>query len=304
MTLLTLPPFSLPSSARLPALIFSTLTYLAILFCNLMVFVTIAVNHNLHKPMYLLLVNLNVVDMLGATAFFPQFLSTMLYDPRVIPYWACVVQALLVHTYGAGSLTVLTTMAVDRYLAICAPLSYNNIMTNSNLVKIISAVWLTSFILIFILIVLALRLRICRTSVTDIYCNNPTFTKLACESTHVNNFYGLFTIAFFQGVSLSVVVFTYLQILVTCVFKKQSDARSKAIQTCGAHLFVFLFLELNAFIALIAHRVANASIFLRRALGVSVMIFPPLMNPLVYGFNTKEIRKHILLLLKRKISPI
>ncbi|XP_041920588.1 olfactory receptor 52J3-like [Alosa alosa] len=302
-TTIFLPSFTFPPSTRVPALVFSTLTYLMIMCCNLMIVVTIALNHNLHKPMYLLLLNLPVCDMIGATAFFPQMISSMLYQPRVISYWACVVQALLTHTYGGGSLLILTAMAFDRYIAICSPLSYNTIMTNNNLIKIISGIWLTDTILIFTLIALAIRLKICQNTISDMYCNNPSLTKLACEGTHVNNFYGLFTIAFLQGISLAVILFTYLQILFTCVFKKQADARSKAIQTCGAHLIVFLFLEFNAFIALVAHRIETAPLFLRRALGVSVMIFPPLLNPLVYSFNTKEIRKHILQFLKRKTSP-
>lgn len=268
-----------------------------------MVVVTIAVNHNLHKPMYLLLINLPICDMIGASAFFPQLMSSILYHTRVIPYWGCVLQTLFAHLYGGGSLLILTAMALDRYLAICMPLSYNTIMSNSNLVKIISTVWLFDIAVILVVIGLLLRLTICRSHVGDMYCTNPAVMKLACGSTHVNNLYGLFTLVFFQGVSLSVVVFTYLQILITCVFKKQSDARSKAIQTCGAHLVVFLFLECNAFFTLIAHRFENAPIFLRRALGVSVMIFPPLLNPLIYSFNTKDIRRHILIFLRRKTFP-
>lgn len=302
-TILILPSLSFSASARVPALVFSTITYLTIMCFNLMIVVTIVLNHNLHKPMYLLLLNLPVCDMMGATAFFPQIISSMLYEPRVISYWACALQALLVHSYGGGSLLILTAMAYDRYLAICSPLSYNNIMTSTNLIKIISGIWLTDITLILILIVLALRFKICRNTVSDMYCNNPSLTKLSCEPTHVNNFYGLFTIAFFQGVSLAVILFTYLQILITCVFKRQADARSKAIQTCGAHLTVFLFLEFNAFVALLSHRIETASPFLRRALGVSVMIFPPLINPLIYSFNTKDIRRNILMFLKKKTSP-
>ncbi|XP_062409123.1 olfactory receptor 52Z1P-like [Sardina pilchardus] len=302
-TTLFLPSFTLPPSTRIPAVVFSTFTYLLIMCCNLMIVVTIAINHNLHKPMYLLLLNLPVCDMIGATAFFPQMISSMLYEPRVISHGACVLQAFLAHTYGGGSLLILTAMAFDRYLAICSPLSYNNIMTNNNLIKIITGIWLTDTFTILTFIALALRLKICRNTISDMYCNNPSLTKLACEGTHVSNFYGLFTIALYQGISLAVILFTYLQILFTCVFKKQADARSKAIQTCGAHLIVFLFLEFNAFIALVAHRFENTPLFFRRAMGVSVMIFPPLLNPLVYSFNTRELRKHIMVFFKGKISP-
>uniref|UniRef100_A0A3Q2Q281 G-protein coupled receptors family 1 profile domain-containing protein n=1 Tax=Fundulus heteroclitus TaxID=8078 RepID=A0A3Q2Q281_FUNHE len=66
----------LPSAYMYPAFVFGTLTYLIIVFCNLLVILTIVVSKRLHKPMFLLLINLTISDILGASAFFPHLVFT------------------------------------------------------------------------------------------------------------------------------------------------------------------------------------------------------------------------------------
>ncbi|XP_062873039.1 olfactory receptor 52A5-like, partial [Trichomycterus rosablanca] len=172
-----------------------------------------------------------------------------------------------------------------------------------NLMKKVISVWTLDLTMIGLLLALNYRKEICSTKIVDTFCNNPNLTKLICGDVRINNYYGLFITIFLQGLSLLIVFFTYIQILITCVFKRQSDAKSKALQTCGTHLVVFLCVEFNALFSLMAHRFDNVSQHLRRALGVSVMVFPPFLNPLIYGLKTKEIRQNIILFFYKKISP-
>ncbi|XP_036420839.1 olfactory receptor 52K2-like [Colossoma macropomum] len=302
-TSLTMEPLEIPQSNIFPAFIFGTLTYCAILVFNMTVWLTIALNRKLHKPMYILLFNLPLNDMMGATAFFPQLIASILSQNRSITYSACFVQALLIHLYGSGSFLILSAMAYDRYIAICCPLKYNTLMSPNNLLKIIIIIWTLDFTVVGLVFALYSHKEICSTKIVDIFCNNPSLMKLVCGDTKVNNYYGLFTIVFVQGLSLLIVVFTYIQILITVVVKRQSDAKSKAIQTCGTHLIVFLFLEFNTLFTLIAHRIETASPNMRRALGVSVLIFPPIINPLIYGLKIKEIRQSIVFFFCKKAFP-
>uniref|UniRef100_A0A4W4DUP2 Olfactory receptor n=2 Tax=Electrophorus electricus TaxID=8005 RepID=A0A4W4DUP2_ELEEL len=292
-TSLTLESLDLLPCYVLPAFIFGILTYGVILLFNFIILLTIALNRKLHKPMYILLFNLPVNDLMGATTFFPQLVSSILLQTRTITYSACFIQALLVHLYGVGSLVILSAMAYDRYVAICFPLKYNSLMSSSNLLKIIIIMWMIDCILIGFLLALNYRKEICSTKIVDIFCNNPSLMRLICGDIKLNNYFGMFTIVFVQGLSLMIVLFTYIQILFTCISRRQSDAKSKAIQTCGTHLMVFLCFEFNILFTLIAHRFENSSPNLRKAFGASVMIFPPILNPLIYGLKTKEIRQNI-----------
>lgn len=299
--LLTLETLGLSNAYIYPAFLFGTLTYLCIMFFNLLVLTTIAWSKKLHKPMFILLFNLPISDMVGATAFFPQLIFSFVTQNRLISYPACVTQAFLIHVYGTGNLLILSAMAYDRYVAICCPLKYNVIMSPHNLVKIIILIWLINFSIIVTLISLLGLFKICRTNIVDLYCNNPSLMKLVCEDTSVNNYYGIFSIVLLQGGSLLIMIYTYAQILRTCVMTNQPNARRKAIQTCGSHLVVYLMLEINTFIALISHRFEIVSPFLRRALGVSVLVFPPFLDPIIYGLKTAELKQSIQMFLKRNV---
>ncbi|XP_058270287.1 olfactory receptor 52B2-like [Hemibagrus wyckioides] len=292
-TLLTLESLDISPSYIIPVFMFGTLTYCAILFFNVTLLLIIALNQKLHKPMYILLFNMPINDIVGATAFFPQLISSILSQNRSITYSACYMQAFLVHLYGSGTLLILSAMAYDRYIAICCPLKYNTIMSPNSVLKIIIAIWSIAFTVISFLLALSYRQEVCSTKIVDTFCNNPSLMKLICGDISLTNYYGLSLTALYQIITLFIILFTYIQILITCVFKRHSDAKSKAIQTCSTHLIVFLCIEFSGLFAIISHRFENVSQYLRRLFGASVMIFPPFINPLIYGLKTKEI-KHIL----------
>ncbi|KAM6932108.1 olfactory receptor 52B2-like [Lycodopsis pacificus] len=301
MDLLTLVPLGISATHIYPVFLLATLTYLIIVFCNLCVLSTIAVSKNLHKPMFMLLFNLPISDMLGTTAFFPHLLYSIVTQNRVISHSACITQAFLIHFYGTGNLLILSAMAYDRYIAICCPLRYNAIMSPKKVIIIIFLIWVINFSMIVTLILLLTRFKICRTNIVDLYCNNPSLTKLICEDTRINNYYGLFTIVLIQGAPLSIIAYTYAQILRTCVMTNHPDARKKAFQTCGTHLVVFLIFQINIAFTLITHRFQSASPYIRRVLGISVLLFPPFLDPIIYGLKTTELKRSLVMFLKRNI---
>ncbi|NP_001121889.1 odorant receptor 118-3 [Danio rerio] len=301
---LTLHSLELPQMSIYPVLTFGIMTYLIVLLCNLTIIVTICLNRNLHKPMYILLLNLPINDTMGSTSLFPHLLYSIWSQDRSITYSACLTQGFFIHFYGGASHVILMVMAFDRYIAICLPLRYGAIMTPSNLMRIISVMWFIHFVIIFVLFCLLMPHRICQTYMADLICYNPSLMKIMCEDTTVNNMYGLFILSLYHSLPLSVVAFTYIHILVTCVTNRQSDAKMKALQTCGTHLVVFLFLEFNTLFPLIAHRAESIPAHLRRVFSISVVIFPPIVNPLIYGFKTKEIRQKIENFYKRKIIRV
>ncbi|XP_039645299.1 putative gustatory receptor clone PTE03 [Perca fluviatilis] len=299
---LTLAPLDLSATDIYPAFVFGTLTYLIIVFCNLLVLTTIALSKKLHKPMFILLFNLPISDMVGATAFFPQLLFSIVTQERLISHPACITQAFLIHFYGTGNMLILTAMAYDRYIAICCPLRYNAIMSPHNLIRIIILIWFINFSMIFTLCVMVARFKVCRTNIVDLCCNNPSLLKLVCEDTRVNNYYGIATIFMIMGGPLLVIIYTYAQILRTCVMTNHTDARRKALQTCGTHLVVFLILQINTTFTLISHRIESASPYIRRIIGVSVLIFPPFLDPIIYGLKTTELKQNMLMFLKRNFG--
>ncbi|XP_026851624.2 olfactory receptor 52E4-like [Electrophorus electricus] len=301
--LLTIQGFDIPSESILPAFLFATLNYMIILFCNLILLITIIVNKSLHQPMYILLLNLPINDLMGSTALYPQLIKELLWDTRTIQFSACVTQAFFIHMYIVGAVFILTAMAYDRYVAICRPMRYNTIMSNTHIMKIISLVWLSNILMIAVLFILLLRLPRCRSLLTHTYCDNPSLLQLVCGNTAINNIYGLTTVAFSQVVTVGTFVFTYLQILIACFRNKSSDTRSKALQTCATHLIVFIIFECLGLFTIISYRLTDIPTHIRQFSGVAAMILPPTLNPIIYGLRTKEIRMNTLKLLKQTVYP-
>ncbi|XP_054650787.1 olfactory receptor 52Z1P-like [Dunckerocampus dactyliophorus] len=290
---LLLQSLDLSSKQVYPSFAFGTLTYLIVVFCNLLVSVTIATSKKLHKPMFILLFNLPLSDLLGATAFFPHFLFSILSHNRLISPHACMAQAFIIHVYGTANLLTLTAMAYDRYIAVCSPLRYHVIMSPEKLIKIIFSIWFIDFSIMGVLFALLVRLRFCRSRIVDLYCNNPSLLKLTCEDNTVNNIYGLVGIVFLQGGTLSIVVYTYAQILRVCIMTNNLDTRRKAIQTCSTHLTVFVILQINTVFTLLAHRIEGVPPYLRRLLGLSILVFPPFLDPVIYGLKVTELKESI-----------
>lgn len=299
---LILTSLGLPPTHIYPAFLFGTLAYLIIVYCNSLIILTIALSKRLHRPMFLLLVNLSVSDILGASGFFPQVVFSILTQNRIISPLACITQAFLIHIYGTGNLMVLSAMAYDRYIAICNPLKYNTIMTSNSVIKMILFIWVLDFLIIGTLFALTLRFRICKTNMEDLYCNNPSFLKIVCGDKSVSNYYGLFITFMITGGSLLIIAFTYAQILSTCIITNNVDVRKKAIQTCGTHLVVFLILIINSTFTILSHRFNTINPFLRRAFGVSILIFPPFLDPIIYGLKTKELKETMIMFVKRHVG--
>lgn len=283
--------------------LFAALSYMVILFCNLTLIITIVLNKSLHQPMHLLLLNLPINDLIGSSALFPQMLREILANSRMIEFPACVTQAFFIHIYAAGATFILTAMAYDRYIAICHPLKYNTVMTPAYIMRTVTAVWLSSLILIGVLFILLLRLPRCRSRITQVYCDNPSLLSLVCASTAVNNIYGLLISAVSQTIAIGMILYTYLWILVTCFRSKRSDTKAKAMQTCATHLIVFLMLECLGLFTIISYRIRDISPQLRKLFGLSTLIFPPTLNPIIYGLKTKEIREKLLQFVRRKVLP-
>lgn len=302
-SVLKLKDFNVSSEMVGPAFLFATLNYMIIVFCNLLLIITIVLNKSLHQPMYLILLNLPINDLIGSSALFPQFIKEILTNSGTLQYSACVAQAFFIHIYAAGSVLILSAMAYDRYIAICCPLQYNSIMTYGHIMRLITAVWMSSFFLIGVLFFLLLRLPRCRSEITHPYCDNPTLLTLVCSDKTINNIYGLMTVAVTQLIANGMVLYTYLQILVACFKSKQSDTKAKALQTCATHLTVFLLLECLGLFTIISYRLENISPHLRRFLGIMTLIFPPTLNPIIYGLKTKEIREKLLQFFKNKVFP-
>lgn len=176
-------------------------------------------------------------------------------------------------------------------------------MTHAHIFRIITCLWLSNVAFLSVLFFLLLRLPRCRSELTNPYCDHPSLLALVCSNITVNNIYGLFTVALTQIIANVTILYTYLRILVACFRSRQPDTKAKALQTCATHLIVFLLLECLGLFTIISYRLKDVSPHLRKFMGMSTLIFPPTLNPIIYGLKTKEIRDKLESFCRKKCLP-
>ncbi|XP_065136192.1 olfactory receptor 52L1-like [Paramisgurnus dabryanus] len=298
---LTLDPFCIPPGVRYAIFFVGISVYFLSVICNVTLLFLIVMHKGLHKPMYFILFSLPLNDLVGITSMFPKVLSDILTETNYTYYPLCVFQAFLLHMYGGNVLFILAAMAFDRYVAICMPLRYNAIMTPKVVMGIIALVWGLDLSFIVVLFSLQGMHSRCRSHIVNVFCNNPSLLRLTCSDTTVNNIFGLFVTTAMQIITISIQGFSYVRILLTCLATSRSEAKRKAINTCLAQLAIFIIYETVGTFTILSYRF-SVNPDLQKIMGMLVYLVSPLVNPIVYGLNSHEVRTNLLKVFKRKIS--
>ncbi|KAK7882202.1 hypothetical protein WMY93_028376 [Mugilogobius chulae] len=283
---------SCPSGPSLLVFLFLLLVYLFVVISNLSITVLILLKRSLHQPVYLLYLNLSINDLLGNTTVIPRLLVDLLRPAslRHIHLYSCVVQAFFTLMFSTTGHTILMIMAFDRYMAICSPLRYSAIMSGRTMVKLTVWAWSIAFLFVSVLLGLTLRLTRCRYLVSGLYCNNASLFKLSCENTYINNVYGLFFTVILFSSSIGSIVVTYTKITVVCLMSKSASLNRKALQTCSTHLFSYLLFLCSGLLIIIFHRFPHL-VQERKFITVMYHLLPSSINPLIYGVQSKDIRR-------------
>uniref|UniRef100_A0A3B4FV09 Olfactory receptor n=1 Tax=Pundamilia nyererei TaxID=303518 RepID=A0A3B4FV09_9CICH len=265
--------------------------YVFIFGSNVLLIVVICVNKSLHEPMYMFLCSLFVNELYGSTGLFPSLLVQILSDVHTVSAPLCFLQVFSVYSYGSIEFLNLAVMSYDRYLAICCPLQYNELMTSNKVTKLIVAVWSPPLLVNFLTLPLIVPLKRCGNIINKVYCDNHSIVKLACSDTTANNIYGLTVSALSVFGPLIVILYTYMRILKVC-FSGSKQTRQKAVSTCTPHLASLLNFSFGACFEILQSRfnMNSSPNMLRIFLSLYFLTCPPLFNPLMYGLNLSKIR--------------
>ncbi|XP_028656857.1 olfactory receptor 51E2-like [Erpetoichthys calabaricus] len=278
---------------------FSLLFILAI-GSNSVIIHTIRTVHALQSPMYMLICTKAAADLSIIMTFAPKMLLFFLFDWNEISLTGCLIQMFFVHLISSFQSSILLVMALDRYVAICNPLRYNDYINNSNLIKIFVALLIRNSMFIIIFTIAAGYLTFCMSNVIEnCYCDHMSLVSLACENTLKNNIMGLAAIIFITVVDLLFIIFSYCNIFNVVLKTASGKARQKAFDTCSTHLIVILFDYLLALCSYLMYRVKNSfSADAHILVNVLYLMLPSCFNPVIYGVRIKEIRELIVQKLK------
>ncbi|MBN3294242.1 OR1E5 protein, partial [Polypterus senegalus] len=274
--------------------------YLLILLGNILLIVIFTSDRTLHTPMYILVCGLAVLDIAISTNTVPSMLVVLISDFRIVPLATCFTQTMFLSGLFQTEFFLLTLMAYDRYVAICYPLHYPNLISNSRISKLLASCWLAGIFWTIISLVLLLSLSFCRPSnVIYVFCDFATLLSLACGDIQIINYALLSTGMSVLFISLILILLSYVRIIISVVRIASKEGRMKAFYTCGTHMLVISVFFLTAGGVFISDKIPFKS-FDTRILGLVVRnVFPALMNPVIYCLRTKQIRQSLVKMLKK-----
>ncbi|MBZ3874460.1 Olfactory receptor 50 [Sciurus carolinensis] len=161
--------------------------YLATVLGNLLIILLIRLDSRLHTPMYFFLSHLALTDISFSSVTAPKMLMNMLMQTQFISYAGCISQAYFFILFGALDSFLLTSMAYDRYVAICHPLHYTTMMRQGLCFLLVVVSWVLSSAIALVHTLLLAQLSFLRgNTLHHFFCDLSALIKLSSSDTTIN----------------------------------------------------------------------------------------------------------------------
>ncbi|KAM7179331.1 olfactory receptor 52E4-like [Macrochelys suwanniensis] len=265
-------------------------------FGNFTILFIVKTEPSLHVPMYYFLCMLAVTDLVLSTSTLPKMLSIFWFNSREINFSACLTQLYFVHCFSGMESGIFVAMAFDRYVAICHPLRHSTILTNPMVAKIGLAILLRGGIFALAFPFLVRQWPYCKTNIIPhTHCEHMAVVKLACADIRLSSYYGFFVLLCVFCLDVFFITVSYTQILRTIFSLPTKDARLKTFGTCFSHLCAILAFYIPGFFSSLMSRFGqNVALHFHVLIGIVYLLVSPMLNPIIYGVKTKQIRDRLL----------
>lgn len=298
---LNLSSWDFSNSPRLQLLFFHLflLVYLLSLVGNALIVLIVALDGHLHTPMYFFICNLSSVELWYTTVTVPKMLANFLSSPGVISAPNCITQYYFFFSLAATELFILTTMAFDRYAAICRPLHYPLLLSPQTCGILAGVCWFMGFLCPMFPSFLLAKTSFCTPNqINHFFCDADQIFRLSCTDTYAIQAVGY---AFSTVIILGTLVFTmasYAQILATILGMASAAARRKTFSTCTAHLSV-VTIYFGTLIFMYVRPAVKYESNINKIVAIFYSVITPLLNPLIYTLRNKDVKEALKVLVSR-----
>ncbi|KAM6149000.1 olfactory receptor 2L3-like [Erethizon dorsatum] len=278
-----------PSSVGLVLFILIIPIFLMALAGNLSMVLLILLDAHLHTPMYVLLSQLSLMDLMYISTTVPKMASGFLFGDKYISFIGCGFQAFFFGTLGGSEGLILMSMAYDRYVAICCLLHYPIHMNRRVCALMILGSWALGAVNACAHTVYILRIPYCRSrAINHFFCNVSAMLTLACGDTSFQEYTVFLSTIIFLLFPFIAIVFSYGKVFLTVYHMRSREGRKKAYSTCSTHLTVVTF-----YIAPFAYSYLRPKSLRSPAedkvLAVFYTVLTPMLNPVIYSLRNKEV---------------
>ena len=234
------------------------------------------------------------------TSTAPKMLHDFFQERQIITYVDCVIQNFVFSTMGLSESCLMTAMAYDRYAAICNPLLYSSIMSPTLCSRMVLGSYMAGLSASISQLCFMLQLHFCGPNVINhFFCDMPQLLVLSCTDTFFVHFLTVILTVIFGIVNVSVIMISYVYIVISIMKITSASGRSKPFNTCASHLTaVTLFYTSSIFVYLSSSSGGSSSFDRFASIFYTVVI--PMLNPLIYSLRNKEIKDALKRLHKKR----
>ncbi|XP_069089396.1 olfactory receptor 6Q1-like [Pleurodeles waltl] len=276
------------------------LIYILTVTENVIIVFLVFWDYRLHKPMYVFLVNLSIIEIGYISVTLPNLLVNMLSGRKNISYTACISQLYTFTFLGATECFLLAAMAFDRYAAICKALRYQAIMTRSVCARLAVCCWLTGFLTPALPILFLCLQTFCGPNIINhFFCDASPLLRLSCSDTRVKQLVDFLVSMAVLLSSLLVIALSYGRIITTILAIPSTTGRVKAFSTCTSHLTV-VFIFYGTMVFMYVRVTSLPSMDMNKVVSVCYSVVIPLFNPMIYSLRNKEVKQALYKVLLRR----
>ncbi|XP_039081428.1 olfactory receptor 2L13 [Hyaena hyaena] len=243
----------------------------------------------LHTPMYFLLSQLSLMDLMYISTTVPKMVFNFFSGQKGISFLGCGMQSFFFLTMACSEGLLLSSMAYDRYVAICHPLHYPIRMSKRMCVKMIIGAWILGSINSLAHTIYALHIPYCQSRTIDhFFCDVPAMLPLACIDTWVYEYMVFVSTSLFLLFPFLGIMASYGWVLFAVYHIHSKEGRKKAFTTCSTHLTVVTFYYAPFVYTYLRPRNLRSPAE-DKILAVFYTILTPMLNPIIYSLRNKEV---------------
>ncbi|KAG9463869.1 hypothetical protein GDO78_020905 [Eleutherodactylus coqui] len=277
---------------------FFFLLYLVGVLINSSMITVICLEVQLHKPMYLFICNLSIVDIFYTSFTVPKLLHMLLSGNYIVSFSQCYTQLYFFFTVATAEGILLFIMAYDRYVAICIPLHYHRILTWRNCTLITIVIWTVAFLNSLLYVISALNMTSCHSNIIhQFYCDVKTLTKTTCKGTEMFFAIAGIEVLLFALVPLMCTIVSYFNIFSVIFNMNSKESRKKAFSTCSSHITV---ITIYYGTSLIGYLIPPYSDVLDLVINIVYTTIIPMINPIIYSLQNSNVQSAFLGLVGKK----
>uniref|UniRef100_A0A8C2YJQ4 Olfactory receptor 5M3-like n=1 Tax=Chinchilla lanigera TaxID=34839 RepID=A0A8C2YJQ4_CHILA len=263
--------------------------YIVRVLGNIGMIVLIKVSPQLSSPMYFFLSHLSFVDVWFSSNVTLKMLENLLSETKAISYAGCLVQCFF----------FIALVHVEIFILAVMPLLYGSKMSRAVCIRLISFPYIYGFLTSLAATLSTYGLYFCgNIEINHFCCADPALIKMACAGTAIKEYTMRALAGLNFSYSLTVVIISYLFILIAIVRMRSAEGRRKAFSTCGSHLTaVSIFYGTLIFMYL--RRPTEESVEQGKMVAVFYTTVIPMLNPMIYSLRNKDVKEAMHKLINR-----